>query len=66
MRFEWQNHILADPAALMGKPVFAGTRMPVDLVFEKIAAGESIEHILEAYPRLTRQAVMAAFAFASE
>lgn len=66
MRFEWQNYILADPAVMMGKPVFTGTRIPVDLVFEKIAAGESIEQILEAYPRLTRQAVMASFGFVSD
>lgn len=50
----------------MGKPVFTGTRIPIDVVFEKIAAGESIEQIIEAHPRLTHQAVMAAFAFVSD
>ena len=65
MRFEWQNYIYADPKIMMGKPVFVGTRIPVDLIFEKIGAGESIEQILEAHPRLTQQAVLAAFAFVS-
>jgi uncharacterized protein (DUF433 family) len=66
MRFEWQKYILADPKIMMGKPVFVGTRIPVDLIFEKIGAGESIDQILEAYPRLTRQALLAAFVFVSD
>ena len=66
MRFEWQKYIHADPQIMMGKPVFAGTRIPVDLIFEKIGAGESMDQILEAYPRLTRQALLAVFAFASD
>lgn len=66
MKANWQTHIQADPKIMMGKPVFAGTRIPVDLVFEKIGAGETIEQILEAHPRLTRQAVLAAFSFASD
>jgi uncharacterized protein (DUF433 family) len=65
MRFEWQKYIQADPKIMMGKPVFAGTRIPVDLVFEKIGAGESMDQILEAHPRLTRQSLFAAFAFVS-
>ena len=66
MRFEWQKYIQTDPNVMMGKPVFAGTRIPVELIFEKIGAGESIDQILEAYPRLTRQAVLAAFMFISD
>lgn len=66
MRSEWQKHILVDPKIMMGKPVFVGTRIPVDLVFEKIGAGESMDQILEAHPRLTRQAVLAAFMFVSD
>lgn len=66
MKANWQTYIQADPKIMMGKPVFAGTRIPVDLVFEKIGAGETIEQILEAHPRLTRQAVLAAFCFASD
>ncbi len=57
--------IVSDPAIMMGKPVVAGTRVTVELILEKAAAGESIEQILEAHPRLTRPAVLAAFAFAA-
>jgi len=62
----WQDYIHADFEIMMGKPVFRGTRIPVDLVLEKMAAGETIEQILEAYPRLSREAVLAALAFAAD
>jgi uncharacterized protein (DUF433 family) len=58
--------IVSDPKAMMGKPVIAGTRITVELILEKLAAGESIEQILEAHPRLTREAILAALAFAAE
>ena len=56
--------IVSDPAVMMGKPVVAGTRITVDLILEKMASGETIEQILEAHPRLTRQSVLAALDFA--
>jgi uncharacterized protein (DUF433 family) len=56
--------IMSDPKVMMGKPVVAGTRITVELVLEKLAAGETVEQILDAHPRLTRQAIQAALAFA--
>jgi uncharacterized protein (DUF433 family) len=58
--------IQSDPAIMMGKPVIAGTRITVELILEKLAAGETIEHLLEAHPRLTREAIHAALAFAAK
>jgi uncharacterized protein (DUF433 family) len=58
--------IVSDPNVMMGKPVIAGTRITVELVLEKLAAGETIEDILEAHPRLTREAIQAALAFAKD
>jgi uncharacterized protein (DUF433 family) len=52
--------IVSDPAVMMGKPVVAGTRITVELILEKLAAGESVEQLLEAHPRLTREGVWAA------
>ena len=63
MREQW---ILSDPKVMMGKPVIAGTRITVELILEKLAAGESVEQILDAHPRLTREAVQAALSFAKE
>ncbi|MBI3249268.1 MAG: DUF433 domain-containing protein [Deltaproteobacteria bacterium] len=57
--------IHADPSVMMGKPVIAGTRITVELILEKLAAGETVEQLLEAHPRLTRRAVLAALAYAA-
>ena len=51
---------------MMCKPVVAGTRITVELILEKLAAGESIEQLLDAHPRLTKQAIFAALAFAAQ
>ena len=61
-----QEWIVSDPAVMMGKPVVVGTRITVELILEKLAAGETFEQILEAHPRLTREAVQAALAFAAQ
>ena len=58
--------IQSDPAVMMGKPVINGTRITVELVLEKLAAGETIEQILDAHPRLTREGVLAALDFAAK
>jgi uncharacterized protein (DUF433 family) len=58
--------IISDPKIMMGKPVIAGTRITVELILEKLAAGETVEQILEAHPRLTRESIQAALAFAAE
>jgi uncharacterized protein (DUF433 family) len=57
--------IQSDPLIMMGKPVIAGTRITVELILEKLAAGETMEQILEAHPHLTREAIQAALAFAA-
>lgn len=58
--------IQSDPLIMMGKPVITGTRITVESILEKLAAGETVEQILEAHPRLTREAIQAALAFAAE
>ncbi len=58
--------IVSDPNVMMGKPVIAGTRVTVELILEKLSAGETVEQILKAHPRLTREAIRAALAFAAE
>jgi uncharacterized protein (DUF433 family) len=62
----WQMRVVSDPHIMMGKPVIAGTRIPVELILEKLAQGESIPQLLEAYPRLTADDVSCALAFAAD
>ena len=56
--------IESNPKIMMGKPIIKGTRITVELILEKLAAGETIEQILEAHPRVTKPAVQAALEFA--
>jgi len=63
LREKW---VVSDPNVMMGKPVIVGTRITVELILEKLAAGESVEQILDAHPRLTREAIQAALSFAKE
>ena len=55
--------IESNPAVMMGKPVIRGTRLTVEHILEKLGAGETIEQVLAAHPRLTREAVLAAIEF---
>ncbi len=54
------------PDVMMGKPVIAGTRITVEEILEKLGAGETVDQLLEAHPRLSREGVEAALAFAAE
>lgn len=63
---DMENQLIqSDPSIMMGKPVVSGTRVTVELILEKSAAGKSVEQILDGYPRLTREAVLAALDFAN-
>lgn len=61
-----QQMIISNPKIMMGQPVVTGTRITVDLILEKLSAGETIEQLLEDHPRLTREGVLAALKFARE
>lgn len=58
--------IVSDPKIMMGQPVVSGTRITVDLILEKLSAGESFDQLLKAHPRLTREGIQAALSFARE
>jgi uncharacterized protein (DUF433 family) len=58
--------IESNPGVMMGKPVIRGTRLTVEHILEKLAAGETIEQLLQAHPRLTRKAVLAAIEFGAQ
>jgi uncharacterized protein (DUF433 family) len=60
------GQIVSDPKVMMGRPIVAGTRITVELILEKLGAGETIEQLLDAHPRLTRESILTALAFAAE
>jgi uncharacterized protein (DUF433 family) len=62
---DYRKMIVSNPGVMMGKPVIAGTRITVELILEKLAAGETVEQVVAAHPRLDVEAVRAALAFAA-
>ena len=58
--------VVSDLSVLAGKPVIEGTRVSVELLLEKLAAGESERQVLEAHPHLPEDAVRVALAFAAQ
>ncbi len=59
-------YIVSNPKIMAGKPIIAGTRITVELILEKLAAGETMDQILGAHPRLTAEAIRAALQFAAD
>ncbi|MCR4314156.1 MAG: DUF433 domain-containing protein [Candidatus Uhrbacteria bacterium] len=60
------TNITRDPKILGGKPIVRGTRISVNFILEELAAGVSIDELLEGYPQLTREFIQEAFAYAAE
>ena len=54
------------PDICNGRPVVAGTRIPVQTIMEFLGAGDSIDEVLEAYPSLKREDVYACIQFAAK
>jgi len=61
-----ENYIISNPDIMMGKPIIAGTRITVELILEKLSAGESVEQIIQEHPQLNAHTIKAALAFAAQ
>ncbi len=62
----WNLHIESDPGKLFGKPTIINTRISVDLILEKLAAGDTVDDLLAAYPKLTKDDIIACLLFAAD
>lgn len=61
-----RQRIETDPDIMMGKAVVAGTRVTVESILERLAAGEEIDDLLEAFPHLEREDIQAALQYAAD
>jgi uncharacterized protein (DUF433 family) len=52
--------IVKDPEVLSGTPVFRGTRVPLQALFDSLEGGETIEEFLEGFPGVSREMAIAA------
>ena len=59
------TRIEVNPRILAGKPVIKGTRIPVYFILELLSNGWTIDEILNEYPHLTREDVLAAIKYAA-
>ncbi len=62
----WQDQIASNPNVCHGQACIKGTRIPVSVVLDNLAAGLSEEEILQSYPTLQLQGIRAAIAHAAE
>lgn len=60
------DRIAIDPAVCFGKPCIRGTRIWVSLILDHLAGGSGEREILEQYPQLTREDLLAAIAYGAE
>jgi uncharacterized protein (DUF433 family) len=56
---DWQERIVIDPEILVGKPVIKGTRLAVEFVIELLSQGWSQQEILDNYPGITEEDILA-------
>ncbi|MGD2084680.1 MAG: DUF433 domain-containing protein [Candidatus Aminicenantes bacterium] len=60
------KRIVIDPQIMFGKPVIKGTRLPIEMIVEKMAFGKGIETLLKDYPFLEEADVRAALLYAAK
>jgi uncharacterized protein (DUF433 family) len=61
---ELLRRITVDPKIFGGKPIIRGHRLAVEHVLGMLAAGDSPDDLLKAYPSLTREDILACLAYA--
>ena len=60
-----RDRITCDSTVCSGKPCIKGTRIPVHIVLDLLAAGDDFENILHAYPNITEQDIRACIKYAA-
>jgi uncharacterized protein (DUF433 family) len=63
---QWENHISIDPEIRFGKPCVKGTRIAVQDILSWLASGMSNAEILEDFPQLSQEQILAALAFSAD
>jgi len=62
---ELLRRIIIDPKIMLGKPIIRGTRLPVEIIVEKIAYGVTFDELRKDYPFLTDEDIKAALLYAA-
>jgi len=59
------ERIVSDPKICSGKPCIKGTRIPVHIILDLLAAGENFDGIKKAYPNIIEEDIRACLSYAS-
>lgn len=62
----WRDHIDRDPGVIGGKPKIKGTRIGVGLILQRLGDGWTFEQVIDAYPDLSTEQILACLSFAAE
>lgn len=63
---DWRKRIVTDPAVCHGQACIRGTRIPVTVVLDNLADGQTPDAIVKGYPSLGIEVIQAAIAYAAE
>lgn len=61
----WRDHISSHPDVMFGKPCIKNTRIPVELILDKLGRGYSVEELISAYPKISENDIKACILYAS-
>jgi uncharacterized protein (DUF433 family) len=63
---DWKPYLATDPGIMHGVVCLKGTRIPVSVVLDNLAAGETAQRIMEQYPSVRPEHIPASIAYAAE
>ncbi len=63
---EYIKRIVSNPDVMLGKPIIKGTRITVEIILRKMAEGMTNEELLEAYPHITKEDILAAVSYSAD
>ena len=61
----YQDRITSDHTVMLGKPVIKGTRITVEIILKKLAERATIDDIIEMYPHIKKEDILAAIDYNS-
>lgn len=63
---DYREHITSDSKVMLGKPVIKGTRITVELVLTKLSQGATVNDLLQSYPNISNDDVLAVLMYAAD
>ncbi|MCL4321752.1 MAG: DUF433 domain-containing protein [Deltaproteobacteria bacterium] len=66
MEANYKDRIASNPDVMLGKPVIKGTRITVELILRKLSEGAAIDEILQGYPNLTKDDILACLSYSAD